>query len=60
MSEIEIYSADRILAHFRGFQWPSRLNRLQQWQTALAQPESVSSIANAPEFHLERYGRRLK
>ncbi len=57
MSEIEIYSADRILAHSRGFQWPSRLDRLQQWQAAVAQRESVRSIANAPEFYLERYGR---
>lgn len=46
-----------VLEHFRGFQWPSGLDRLQQWQAAVAQREAVKSIANSPEFYLERYGR---
>ena len=54
-----------VLEHFRGFGLPSGLvdgasrneNRLQEWQTAVAQRESVRSIANSPEFYLERYGR---
>jgi glutathione S-transferase len=46
-----------VLEHFRGFQWPSGLDRLQQWQAAVAQQEAVKSIANSPEFYLERYGR---
>jgi glutathione S-transferase len=36
---------------------PSGLDRLQQWQAAVAQQEAVKSIANSPEFYLERYGR---
>jgi glutathione S-transferase len=46
-----------VLEHFRGFQMPPGLDRLQQWQAAVAQRESVRSIANSPEFYLERYGR---
>jgi glutathione S-transferase len=46
-----------VLEHFRGFQWPSGLDRLQQWQAAVAQREAAKSIANSPEFYLERYGR---
>ncbi len=44
-----------VLEHFRGFQWPSGLDRLQQWQAAVAQRESVRSIAHSPEFYLEHY-----
>ncbi len=44
-----------VLEHFRGFQWPSGLDRLQQWQAAVAQRESVKSIAHSPEFYLEHY-----
>jgi glutathione S-transferase len=46
-----------VLEHFRGFGWPSGLDRLQEWQAAVAQHEAVRSIANSPEFYLERYGR---
>jgi glutathione S-transferase len=54
-----------VLEHFRGFQMPPGLvggasrneNRLQQWQAAVAERESVRSIANPPEFYLEHYGR---
>jgi glutathione S-transferase len=46
-----------VLEHFRGFQLPSGLERLQDWQAAVAQRESVRSIANPPEFYLEHYGR---
>nr|WP_310417680.1 glutathione S-transferase family protein [Chamaesiphon sp. OTE_8_metabat_110] len=46
-----------VLEHFRGFGLPSGLDRLQEWQAALAQHEAVRSIANSPEFYLEHYGR---
>jgi glutathione S-transferase len=46
-----------VLEHFRGFQLPSGLDRLQEWWVAVAERESVKSIANPPEFYLERYGR---
>ena len=46
-----------VLEHFRGFGLPSGLDRLQEWQAAVAQQESVRSIANSPEFYLEHYGR---
>jgi glutathione S-transferase len=49
-----------VLEHFRGFQMPPGLNRLQQWQTAVANRASVKSIANSPEFYLEHYGRLAK
>jgi glutathione S-transferase len=45
-----------VLEHFRGFGLPSGLDRLQEWQAALVQREAVRSIANSPEFYLERYG----
>jgi glutathione S-transferase len=46
-----------VLEHFRGFQIPPGLDRLNQWQAAVANRESVKSIANSPEFYLEHYGR---
>lgn len=46
-----------VLEHFRGFQMPPRLERIQQWQAVVSQRESVKSIANSPEFYLEHYGR---
>jgi glutathione S-transferase len=46
-----------VLEHFRGFQIPPGLDRLQQWQAAVAEREAVRSISNPPEFYLERYGR---
>jgi glutathione S-transferase len=46
-----------VLEHFRGFGLPSGLDRLQEWCETVAQRESVRSIANPPEFYLERYGR---
>lgn len=46
-----------VLERFQGFQWPSGLRRLQEWQTALAERESVRSIAKSPDFYLEHYGR---
>ena len=49
-----------VLEHFRGFGLPSGLDRLQEWQAALAQRETVKSIANPPEFYLERYGRMIQ
>lgn len=46
-----------VLEHFRGFELPSGLDRLQEWQAAVAQREAARSIANSPEFYLEHYGR---
>jgi glutathione S-transferase len=46
-----------VLEHFRGFKMPPELERIQQWQAAVAQRASVRSIANSPEFYLEHYGR---
>jgi glutathione S-transferase len=46
-----------VLEHFRGLQLPPGLERIQQWQAAVAQRESVKSIAHPPEFYLEHYGR---
>jgi glutathione S-transferase len=46
-----------VLEHFRGFQLPLGLDRLQEWWETVAKRESVRSIANPPEFYLERYGR---
>ena len=45
-----------VLEHFRGFQLPPGLERLNQWQAAVAERESVKSIAHTPEFYLEHYG----
>jgi glutathione S-transferase len=44
-----------VLEHFRGFQLPSGLERLKQWWKAVANRESVRSIAKSQEFYLERY-----
>jgi glutathione S-transferase len=49
-----------VLEHFRGFGWPSGLDRLQEWHAAVAQHAAVRSIANSPEFYLERYGRLVQ
>ncbi|PSB52509.1 glutathione S-transferase family protein [Chamaesiphon polymorphus CCALA 037] len=49
-----------VLEHFRGFGWPSGLDRLQEWHAAVAQHEAVRSIANSPEFYLECYGRLVQ
>ena len=46
-----------VLEHFRGFGLPAGLDRLQEWQAAVAELEAVRSIAHPPEFYLERYGR---
>jgi glutathione S-transferase len=46
-----------VLEHYRGFQMPAGLDRLKQWWETLAERESVRSIANSPEFYLERYAR---
>jgi glutathione S-transferase len=51
------FEQSNVLEHFRGFQMPSGLDRLQQWQAAVAERAAVRSIANSPEFYLERYGR---
>jgi glutathione S-transferase len=46
-----------VLEHFRGLQLPPGLERIQQWQAAVAQRASVKSIAHPPEFYLEHYWR---
>lgn len=45
-----------VLTHYRGVPLPSG-DRLKQWQEAVANRESVRSIAQSPEFYVERYGR---
>jgi glutathione S-transferase len=44
-----------VLEHFRGFQFPTGLDRLKQWWEAVANRESVRAIAKPEEFYLERY-----
>jgi glutathione S-transferase len=44
-----------ILEHFRGFQLPAGLDRLQHWWAAVADRQSVRSIAKAPDFYIEHY-----
>lgn len=46
-----------VLEHFRGFQLPSGLERLKKWWEAVANRESVYSIAKSQEFYLEGYAR---
>ena len=45
-----------VLAHYRGCQLPTGLDRLKQWWETVANRESVRAIANSQEFYLERYG----
>jgi glutathione S-transferase len=52
-----------VLEHFRGFKLPAGLDRLKQWRAAVANRESVKSIAQTPELYLktyERYARAMK
>ncbi len=44
-----------VLEHFRGFQLPAGLDRLQQWWSTMANRDSVQAIAKPQEFYLERY-----
>ena len=44
-----------VLAHYRGLQLPTGLDRLKQWWETVANRESVRAIANSQEFYLERY-----
>lgn len=46
-----------VLEHFRGFQLPTGLDRLNQWWEAVADHESVRAIAKSQEFYLESYAR---
>ncbi len=46
-----------VLEHFRGFQLPSGIERLKKWYSAVANRESVRSIAKSQQFYLERYAR---
>jgi glutathione S-transferase len=46
-----------VLEHFRGFHFPSGLDRLQQWWEAMAKRESVRAIAQSPKFYVEQYAR---
>lgn len=45
------------LEYYRGFKLPSEFTRLQQWQNAVSQRESVQKIANSQEFYIDRYAR---
>lgn len=45
------------LEHYRGFKLPSQFTRLQRWQDAVSQRETVQKIANSKEFYIERYAR---
>ncbi|MBD2100383.1 glutathione S-transferase family protein [Leptolyngbya sp. FACHB-261] len=46
-----------VLEHFRGFQFPSGLNRLKKWYETVANRESVRAIAKPKEFYLKHYAR---
>jgi glutathione S-transferase len=46
-----------VLEHFRGFQFPAELDRLNQWWKTVAHRESVRAIAKSQEFYLEHYAR---
>jgi glutathione S-transferase len=44
-----------VLEHFRGFNFPVKLERLKQWCTAVASRKSVKSISKTPELYIEKY-----
>jgi glutathione S-transferase len=44
-----------VLSHFRGFQFPTGLDRLKQWWEAIATRDSVRAIAQPQNFYIERY-----
>ncbi|MBW4553317.1 MAG: glutathione S-transferase family protein [Aphanocapsa sp. GSE-SYN-MK-11-07L] len=44
-----------VLEHFRGFQLPAGLDRLQEWWQTMANRESVRAIAKPQEFYIEHY-----
>ena len=46
-----------VLEHFRGFQLPSGLERLNKWLSAVANRKSVRSIAKSQEFYVQGYAR---
>jgi glutathione S-transferase len=46
-----------VLEHFRGFQFPIGLDRLQRWWEAVASRESVQMLSKSQEFYLEQYAR---
>jgi glutathione S-transferase len=46
-----------VLEQFRGLQIPPGLERLMQWQAAMANREAVRAIAKPPEFYLEQYAK---
>jgi glutathione S-transferase len=48
-----------VLEHFRGFQFPTGLDRLKKWWETVAKRESVQAIAKSQQFYLERYARLL-
>lgn len=49
-----------VLEHFRGFQFPTELDRLKKWWETVANRESVRAISNSQEFYIEQYGRLLQ
>jgi glutathione S-transferase len=46
-----------VLEHFRGFQFPTGLLRLEQWWQAVKQHYSVQMNANPEAFYIEHYAR---
>ncbi|MBD1846251.1 glutathione S-transferase family protein [Cyanobacteria bacterium FACHB-63] len=49
-----------VLEQFRGFKFPTHLDRLNQWRETVASRESVRSIAKPQKFYLEHYERLLQ
>jgi glutathione S-transferase len=44
-----------VLERYRGFQWPTGLERLNKWWQTVANRKSVQSIAKPQEFYIEQY-----
>jgi glutathione S-transferase len=49
-----------VLEHFRGFKFPTELDRLKKWWETVANRESVQMIATSQQFYLEHYARLLQ
>lgn len=49
-----------VLEHFRGFKFPTELDRLKKWWETVASRESVQAIAKSQQFYLKHYARLLQ
>lgn len=49
-----------VLEYFLKLQLPTGLNRLRKWWEAMAERESVRSIAHSKEFYIEQYSRLIQ